>query len=67
MRWSIFSNELTYLVLISSLGIAVGDVTLVLQPVMYKVHDECVAVKKTLKSILAISVMLMSPVVVVSS
>ena len=39
MRWCIFTNELTYLVLITSLGIAVGDVTLVLRPMMYNVQE----------------------------
>ena len=55
MRWCSFTNELTYLVLISSLGIAVGDVTLVLSPLMYNLQDEYGAVKKTLKDILTIN------------
>ena len=67
MRWCIFTNELTYPVLISSLEIAVGDVTLVLRPVMYKVQDEYGAVKKTLKGILTNSTVLMSLLVVVLS
>ena len=60
-----FTHALTYPVLISSLEIAGGDVTLVLRPVMYKVQDEYGAVKKTLKGNSFISTVLISLVVVV--
>eukprot|EP00450_Noctiluca_scintillans_P039529 CAMPEP_0194476724 /NCGR_PEP_ID=MMETSP0253-20130528/589_1 /TAXON_ID=2966 /ORGANISM="Noctiluca scintillans" /LENGTH=103 /DNA_ID=CAMNT_0039315621 /DNA_START=1 /DNA_END=308 /DNA_ORIENTATION=- len=60
-------KALMYPVLISSLGIAVGILTLVLRTVIYKVHDEYGAVEKALKGILTISTVLMSPVVVVLS
>ena len=51
-----------YPVLISSLGIAVGIVTLVLRTVTYKLHDDYGAAQKSLKGILTISTVLMSPV-----
>merc|ERR1719450_1199313 len=60
-------KALMYPVLISSLGIAVGVLTLVLRTVIYRVHDEYGAVEKALKGILTISTVLMSPVVVVLS
>merc|ERR1712012_956952 len=60
-------KALMYPVLISSLGIAVGVLTLVLRTVIYKVHDEYGAVEEALKGILTISTVLMSPVVVVLS
>jgi inorganic pyrophosphatase len=60
-------KALMYPVLISSLGIVVGIVTLILRNVIYRVHDEFGAVEKALKGILTISTVLMSPVVVVLS
>ena len=56
-----------YPVLISSLGIAVGISTLVLRTLVYRVHDEYGAVEKALKGIVTISIVLMSPVLVVLS
>merc|ERR1712107_825380 len=60
-------KALMYPVLISSLGIAVGVLSLILRTVIYRVHDEYGAVEKALKGILTISTVLMSPVVVVLS
>ena len=60
-------KALMYPVLISSLGIAVGISTLVLSTLVYRVHDEYGALEKALKGILTISIVLMSPVVVVLS
>ena len=58
-------KALMYPVLISSLGIAVGISTLVLRTLAYRVHDEYGALEKALKGILTISIVLMSPVLVV--
>ena len=52
-------------VLISSLGIAVGILSLVLRAVICKVPDEC-AVETALEGVLTISAVLMSPAVVAS-
>ena len=60
-------KALMYPVLISSLGIAVGISTLVLRTPAYRVHDEYGALEKALKGILTISIVLMSPVLVVLS
>ena len=60
-------QALMYPVLISSLGIAVGISTLVLRTLIYRVHDEYGALEKALKGILTISIVLMSPVLVVLS
>ena len=60
-------KALMYPVLISSLGIAVGISTLVLRTLVYRVHDEYGALEKALKGILTISIVLMSPVLVVLS
>merc|ERR1712012_1406545 len=48
-------KALMYPVLISSLGISVGVLTLVLRTWVYRVHDEYGAVEKALKGILTIS------------
>merc|ERR1740123_2962118 len=55
-----------YPVLISSVGIVVGLLTLILQKVFYKVREQQ-DVEKALKGILVISTVLMSPVVVLLS
>ena len=60
-------KTLMYPVLISSLEIVVGIVTLTLRNVIYRVHDEFGAVEKALKGILTISTVLMSPVAVALS
>ena len=60
-------KALMYPVLISSLGIAVGISTLVLRTLVYRVHDEYGALEKAQKGILTISIVLMSPVLVVLS
>merc|ERR1712160_228143 len=61
--------SLMYPVLISTSGIVVGILTLLLRNVMYKINDESkkledAGVEKALKGVLVISTLLMTPVVV---
>jgi len=53
-----------YPILISSLGIVVGILTLLLRLICYKVTDDPASVEKALKGILNISTVLMTPVVI---
>lgn len=55
-----------YAVLISSLGIFIGILTLLLQGILYKVR-EMADVEKALKGVLVISTVLMTPVVILLS